>query len=170
MQHHASLLYLWAHPTLATTEPSGLLQDTARSATRSCRIKKVQNTQAKTNQMTPNQHCQKQVSPPFSGKGLAQPCFLFSSFPLSHFVSNCLCRAQLEIYTCYHTVHLVWYISHSTFFSVHTQLFYHCCGCFFGSVPLFLLSRLELSSVPVRLYILLFNFSFTESLFSSWLP
>lgn len=37
--HYAILLDLWARPALATTEPSGLLQDTARSATHSRRMR-----------------------------------------------------------------------------------------------------------------------------------
>lgn len=52
--------------------------------------------------MKPGRPCQKQVSPPFSGKGLAQPRFLFSSFPLSYFVSHRLWGTHRSIHASIH--------------------------------------------------------------------
>lgn len=85
--------------------------------------------------MKPDQPCKKQVSPPFSGEGLAGSWFLSSSFPLSHFVSCCLCWTRflmLHRYMCPYIWPCFFFfsVSLSTFYSVHTQWFYHRCGCF----------------------------------------
>lgn len=111
--------------------------------------------------MKPDQPCQKQVSPPFSGEGLAQSCFLFSSFPLSHFVSHCLCRTQFEIYTCVHTSD-PGFISHWTY-SVHTQWFYHRCVCFFGSFPLSLSCPAFISPLCLSTHAFLYLISALQS-------
>lgn len=119
--------------------------------------------------MKPDQPCKRQVSPPFSGEGLAQSCFLSSSSPpLSFCLSLCLCWTRflmLQIYTCVHTSG-PGFISLSTFYSVHTQWFHHHCGCFLAHF-LCLSFCPHFSSALVHPYIL--NFSFAESLFSSWL-
>lgn len=147
----------WVGPALATTEPSGPLRDTARSATHSPPHERVQNSLAKTNQMKPDQPCKKQVGPPFGGEVLAQSWSLSSSFPLSHLVSNCLCWTRflmLQTHTCVHTSG-PGFSSLPTFYSVHTQWFDHHCGCSLASFPfsLFLPPFLLLACPPIHSYI-----------------
>lgn len=120
--------------------------------------------------MKPDQPCKKQVCPPFSGEELAQSCFLSSSFPLSHFVSLCLCWTWFlmsQIYTCVY-ISGPGFIPLSTFYGVHTQWFYRHCGCFLAHFPS-LSFCIHFFSLLVHPYILIFNFSFAETLFSSWL-
>lgn len=105
----------------------------------------------------------REVSPPFSGEILARA----SSFPFSDFDSHRLCWAP---FTCTWSVHMFMHFAQDLslcllfIVSTHSDLT--------TSVVVFLARSSPVSLSPsllVHPYIFIFNFSFAESLFSSWL-